>query len=166
MNNTDDFDHVINVNLKGTFLTSKYFCEKHRLDNFKSLQSRASDNNVVINTTATIINFGSVVGSYGNIGQTNYAASKGGVTSLTRTIAKEVAPFGVRANTILPGFINTPMIETVPHKVQQKIIDHNLFLKRFGTTDDIANLCLFLASETRSGYITGQAIECSGMVSL
>jgi len=115
--------------------------------------------------TASIINIGSVVGSYGNIGQSNYAASKGGVTSFTRSIAKEVAQFGVRANVILPGFIETPMINTVPEKVLSQLKENNLVIKRFGSVDDVADLCLFLSSE-RSGYITGQAIECSGMISL
>ena len=107
-----------------------------------------------------------MVGTYGNIGQSNYAASKGGVTSLTRTLAKEVAPFGVRANVVLPGLVDTPMLQKVPNKYKEKLMNNNLTLKRFGTVEDVANLSLFLASEARSGYITGQAIECSGMLAL
>lgn len=77
----------------------------------------------------------------------------------------EIAKFNVRANCILPGFINTPMIETVPPKLLERTLKQTS-LNRLGTVEDITDLCLFLASSKRSGFITGQGIECSGLLAL
>lgn len=80
---------------------------------------------------ASIINIASIVGKYGNIGQSNYCASKAGVELLTKTAAKELGQFGIRVNAILPGFIETPMIQTVPDKVRDRF-KGNIALGRFG----------------------------------
>lgn len=142
-----DYDDVLNVNLKGTFLTCQEFLSLDR-----GLQG------------GSIINIGSIVSEQGNIGQANYAASKGGVQGLTRAIAKEVAYRRIRVNAVLPGFINTQMAQAVPEPILNAV-EKKIPLGRFGDPNDIANLVLFLASE-RSGYITGECIECSGMIAL
>lgn len=151
-----DFDQVINVNLKGTFLINQLVI-RNLLENL-----RTTDQNNVL-TYASIINIASVVGKYGNIGQTNYAASKAGVEGLTKSIAKEVGKFNIRCNAILPGFIVTPMTDHVPEKILHSIIK-NIPLRRIGQPHDIAQLALFLASDS-SSYITGASIECSGGIS-
>jgi len=143
-----DYDKVLDVNLKGTFLTCQEFLSPER-----DLQG------------GSIINVGSVVSEQGNLGQANYAASKGGVLGLTRALAKEVAARRIRVNVVLPGFIDTPMSQAVPKPVLNAI-KRKIPLGRFGKPQDIANLILFLASCERSGYITGECIECSGMISL
>jgi len=143
-----DWDEVIGVNLKGTFLTCQEFLSAER-----DLQG------------GSIVNVGSVVSEKGNLGQVNYAASKGGVLGITRALAKEVAFREVRVNAIVPGFIDTPMSQAVPEPVLSAV-RNKITQQRFGSPDDIANLVLFLASCKRSGYITGECIECSGMISL
>ena len=144
----EDYDKVLDVNLKGTFLTCQEFVSPER-----GLQG------------GSIINVGSIVSEQGNLGQTNYAASKGGVLGLTRALAKEVAPRRIRVNAVLPGFIDTPMARAVPEPVLNAIRG-KIPLGRFGNPHDVANLILFLASCERSGYITGQCVECSGMIAL
>ena len=105
-----------------------------------------------------------IVSEQGNIGQANYAASKGGVLGLTGAIAKEVAYRRIRVNAVLPGFVDTKMAQAVPEPILNAI-EKKIPLGRFGDPNDIANLVLFLASE-RSGYITGECIECSSMLAL
>lgn len=136
-------------------MTCKYFCKPSRIDVLSSSQSTS---------IASIINIGSVVGDRGNIGQTNYAASKGGVVSFTKSLAKEMARYNIRANTICPGFIDTPMAGAVPEKVKQKMLK-KIYLGRFGAPQDVADLVCFLSSE-KAKYITGEAIECSGLIEL
>ena len=143
------------MNLRGTFLTSKYFCESSRIDVLSSAQ---------LTSIASIVNIGSIVGSYGNLGQTNYAASKGGVVSFTKSLAKEMARYKLRANVVCPGFIDTPMTKAVPDKVKEKMLQ-KIHLGRLGTAQDVADLVCFLSSE-RAKYITGEAIECSGLIEL
>ena len=152
----EDWNQVLDVNLKGTFYTCQSFL-KHC--------TAIDDTHPNINfDTASIINVGSVVSEQGNRGQVNYSASKGGVLGLTRSLAKETARRNVRVNAVLPGFIATPMTHAVPDHVLTSI-QPKIALGRFGTPEDVANLIVFLASE-RSRYITGEAIECSGMISL
>ncbi|KAG8549092.1 hypothetical protein GDO81_022776 [Engystomops pustulosus] len=103
---------------------------------------------------------GSIVGKVGNLGQANYAASKSGVEGLTKTAAKELAKFGIRCNTVLPGFIATPMTDQVPHKVMDKIANM-IPMGRLGQPEDVADVCAFLASDD-SRYITGASIEVTG----
>ena len=145
---------MIAVNLKGTFNTCQAFVQAQRE---KQKEGVIDD--------VSIINVSSVVALQGNLGQTNYAASKGGVIGLTKAMAKEVAPFNVRVNAIAPGFITTPMTDAVPNVILQSILDTRIPMGRMGDPQDVANLVAFLASE-RSSYITGEIVECSGMISL
>lgn len=157
----ESFDDVIGVNLRGTWLACKYFCANDRLRLLREELHRQSSTDY----GASIINIGSVVSRTGNVGQSNYGASKGGVVGLTRSLAKEMARSGVRVNAILPGFVDTPMAKAVPERIRDGI-QRKIPLGGFGRPEDIANLTLFLASSERSGYITGETIECSGMIAL
>ena len=112
----------------------------------------------------SIVNVGSVVSELGNIGQTNYAASKGGVLGMTRSLAKEMAYRNIRANSVVPGFINTPMAHAVPDHIKERIVQ-GIPLKRFGSPSEVADTVAFLLSP-RSSYITGESIRVSGMISL
>jgi NAD(P)-dependent dehydrogenase (short-subunit alcohol dehydrogenase family) len=100
------------------------------------------------------------VGEIGNIGQANYAASKGGVIAFTKTIAKEYARDKILVNAIAPGFIETSMLETVPEKVMEKIL-RKILLGRLGKPEEVAKLACFLASDDVN-YITGQVINING----
>ncbi|KAH9488639.1 hypothetical protein Btru_061268 [Bulinus truncatus] len=139
------FDDVINVNLKGTFLINQAVG--------RAMQTAKIEN-------GSIVNISSIVGKNGNIGQTNYAASKAGVIGLTKSAAKELARYNIRVNTILPGFIETPMTEKVPEHIMQ-MITAMIPLKRTGKPQEIAEVCAFLVSQ-KSSYITGEAIEVTG----
>ena len=166
----DSFDDVLGVNLRGTWLACKYFCANDRLRLLREELHRQKSGGIVDDSRSTdygasIVNIGSVVSRTGNVGQSNYGASKGGVVGLTRSLAKEMARSGVRVNAILPGFIDTPMAKAVPERIRDGI-QRKIPLGEFGRPEDIANLTLFLASSERSGYITGETIECSGMIAL
>ncbi|POR03560.1 beta-ketoacyl-ACP reductase [Alkalispirochaeta sphaeroplastigenens] len=147
INKMDDgaWQQVIDVNLKGVFLMTREIGP--RMMEYGS---------------GSIINISSVVGLDGNMGQTNYAATKAGVVAMAKTWAKEFARKGaaVRANAVAPGFINTPMIQTVPEKVIEGI-KAKTPLKRIGEPQEVANLVSFLASDL-SSYITGQVIRVDG----
>jgi NAD(P)-dependent dehydrogenase (short-subunit alcohol dehydrogenase family) len=108
----------------------------------------------------SIVNIASIIGKIGNLGQANYSASKGGVISFSKTAAKELARDKIRVNTILPGFINTPMAQAVPEKVKEKIYPQ-IPLGRFGEPEEIADMVVFLASD-RAKYVTGSVIEVTG----
>ena len=108
----------------------------------------------------SIINMSSVVGVAGNAGQCNYAASKAGLIGLSKSIAKEMGPRGVRSNCIAPGFIATDMTSALPENVRQEW-EKQIPMRRGGTPEDVANVALFLASDL-SGYVTGQVINCCG----
>ena len=105
-----------------------------------------------------IINISSIIGEIGNKGQTNYAASKAGITGFTKSLAKELASRNINVNVINPGFIKTNMTENMEDEL--KFLD-KIPLKRYGSSLDVANLACFLASE-KSNYITGQAINIDG----
>ena len=137
------WDRVIDINLKGVFNCSKFAAE-HMMENGEGV----------------ILNASSVVGLYGNIGQTNYAATKFGVIGLTKTWAKELAPKGVRVNAVAPGYTNTAMMETVPQKVLDSLINKTP-VKRLGEVEDIANAYLFLASDEAS-FINGTILNVDG----
>lgn len=107
-----------------------------------------------------IISMASIVGVIGNAGQANYAASKGGLIAMTKSVAQEVASRGITANCIAPGFIATPMTENLPDNVKQAMLDR-IPMKRMGTPQDIANVVAFLASD-ESAYITGQTLNVNG----
>ena len=144
----EDFDEVIRVNLKGTFLVNQIFCQR-------LLAQKPTD------LKASIINIASIVARYGNVGQCNYTASKAGVEAMTKTMAKELGRGGVRVNTILPGFIHTPMTDKVPEKIREKLLTA-VPMGRMGTPDEIAQVCLFLASNKMSSYVSGASIDVTG----
>ena len=108
----------------------------------------------------SIINMSSVVGVSGNAGQCNYAASKAGLIGLSKSIAKEMGPRGIRANCIAPGFIATDMTSALPENLRQEW-EKQIPLRRGGTPEDVAGVALFLASDL-SAYVTGQVINCCG----
>ncbi|XP_059967203.1 (3R)-3-hydroxyacyl-CoA dehydrogenase isoform X2 [Mesoplodon densirostris] len=108
----------------------------------------------------SIINISSIVGKVGNVGQTNYAASKAGVVGLTQTAARELGRHGIRCNSVLPGFIKTPMTQKVPQKVLDKVTGR-IPMGHMGDPEDVADVVAFLASED-SGYITGASVEVTG----
>lgn len=141
----EDFMEVLDVNLKGTYLVLKAFA-----------------NSLVENkvNSASIINIGSIVAKYGNIGQANYCASKAGVELLTKIASKEYGKFGIRVNTVLPGFIKTPMTDAVPEKLKTKFVSL-IPVGRFGQPEEVAEVIAFLASD-KSSYINGTSIEVTG----
>ncbi|XP_066531883.1 estradiol 17-beta-dehydrogenase 8 [Hoplias malabaricus] len=141
----EDFDKVIQVNLKGTFLLTQAVS--------KAIVSAGI-------SKGSLITVGSIVGKVGNIGQFNYTASKAGVQGLTRTAAKELSRYGIRCNCILPGFIASPMTENIPEKVMSKITPF-ILMGRMGKPAEVADVCAFLASDD-SLYITGVSIEVAG----
>ena len=110
--------------------------------------------------SGAIVNMASVVGLCGNIGQVNYAASKGGVIAMTKAVAKELAPRGINVNAVAPGFIQTAMTDTLSEDVQANA-KNNIPMKKFGSVQDVANVVKFLCSED-SDYITGQVIAVDG----
>ncbi|KAI4887192.1 hypothetical protein NFI96_018105 [Prochilodus magdalenae] len=140
-----DFDKVIQVNLKGTFLLTQEVS--------KALIAAGV-------SKGSIITVGSIVGKVGNVGQINYAASKAGVQGLTKTAAKELSRYGIRCNCVLPGFIASPMTESIPEKVMNKIVPL-IPMGRMGKPEEVADVCAFLASDD-SQYITGVSIEVAG----
>ena len=139
----DQFERVIAVNLKGT-----YNCAQAVLDT------------MVKQASGVILNASSVVGIYGNFGQTNYAASKFGVIGFVKTWARELGPKGIRCNAVAPGFVATHILDTIPDKVLEQLKER-VPLRRLGTPEDIANVYAFLASDEAS-YINGAVIEVSG----
>ena len=135
----DQFDRVIEVNLKGVFN-----CTKAVVDIMLAQQS------------GVILNSSSIVGLYGNFGQTNYAASKFGVIGMVKTWARELGRKGIRANAVCPGF-TTSILATIPEKVIKALEDK----VPMGRPEDVANTFAFLASDDAS-YINGAVIEVSG----
>ena len=141
------FDRVIDINLKGT-----YNCAKAVVDI------------MVEQGGGVILNASSVVGVYGNFGQTNYAASKFGVIGFVKTWAKELGKKGIRANAVCPGFIATDILSAMPEKVIKGMED-KVPMRRLGKPEEVANLYAFLASDEAS-YINGAAIEITGGLTL
>jgi 3-oxoacyl-[acyl-carrier protein] reductase len=139
----EQFDKVVAVNLKGT-----YNC------------ARAVVDTMVEQGSGVILNASSVVGIYGNFGQTNYAATKFGVIGFVKTWARELGPKGVRCNAVAPGFVATTILGTIPLKVLEQMTER-VPLRRLGTPEDIANVYAFLASDEAS-YINGAVIEVAG----
>lgn len=139
----EEFDSVININLKGTFN-----CIKHV--NRIMLKQRYG----------RIINITSVIGLIGNVGQSNYAASKAGIIGLTKSMAKEMATRGITVNAVAPGFIETDMTDVLGDNVKEQVLA-NIPMKKMGRPEDIANAVAFLASDEAS-YITGQVINVDG----
>ena len=110
--------------------------------------------------SGVILNASSVVGLYGNFGQTNYVASKAGVIGMTQTWARELGPKGIRANAVCPGFIATPILDAMPEKVLAGM-EERVPMKRLGQPSEVASLYAFLASDEAS-YINGAVIEITG----
>ena len=137
------FDEVIDVNLRGVF-----HC------------AQAVAPTMIEQGRGVILNASSVVGIYGNFGQTNYAASKFGVIGFTKTWARELGPKGVRVNAVAPGFVETPILATIPDKVLQQMRER-VPLQRLGRPEEVANVYAFLASDEAS-YVNGAVIEVSG----
>jgi 3-oxoacyl-[acyl-carrier protein] reductase len=138
-----DFDKVIDVNLKGVFNCTQAVLPA------MTAQGKGS-----------IINTSSIVGVYGNVGQTNYAAAKAGLIGMTKTWAKELGRKGITVNAVAPGFTMTEMLATVPEKILDAIKEKTP-LKRLGSPDDIGNAYLFLASDAAT-FVTGQVLGVDG----
>jgi len=139
------WDIVINVNLKGVFNLTRVVAP-----------------GMIDAGYGSIINISSVVGEFGNIGQTNYAATKAGVIGMTKTWAKEFARKGanVRTNAIAPGYIMTDILKTVPEELLKKFAGMTM-LGRLGQPEEVADAALFLASD-ESGYVTGHVLDVNG----
>ncbi|MCZ2809171.1 MAG: 3-oxoacyl-ACP reductase FabG [Candidatus Bathyarchaeota archaeon] len=138
-----DWHDVMNVNLAGIFYMCKFAV--------KSLMRKRY---------GRIINIGSVMERYGFEGQANYAASKAGLSALTKSLSKEVATRGITVNCVSPGFIATELIEDIPDKLRESYLAR-IPLKRFGSTEEVAACVLFLASKEAS-YVTGSTLEVAG----
>ena len=138
-----EWDNVININLTSTFLLSKYVIKK-----------------MLKNKFGKIINITSVVGHTGNVGQANYAASKGGVSSMSKSLSLEYAKKNITINCIAPGFIDTAMTEKINDDFKNQL-KSKIPLDRFGSPQDIANCVAFLSSDL-SNYITGETIHING----
>ena len=139
----DEWSKVINLNLTSTFLLSKFVIKK-----------------MLKKKSGKIINITSVVGHTGNIGQANYAASKGGVLSMSKSLSMEYAKKNITINCIAPGFIDTAMTEKINQEYKDQL-KSKIPLNRFGTPKDIANCAAFLCSDL-SNYITGETIHVNG----
>jgi 3-oxoacyl-[acyl-carrier protein] reductase len=139
----EQFDRVIDVNLRGVFHCGQAVADQ-----------------MVKQGGGVILNASSVVGIYGNFGQTNYAATKFGVIGFTKTWARELGPKGVRVNAVAPGFIQTPILSTIPEKVIKEM-EERVPLHRLGKPEEIANVYAFLASDEAS-YVNGIVIEVAG----
>jgi 3-oxoacyl-[acyl-carrier protein] reductase len=139
----EQFDRVIDVNLRGVF-----HC------------SQAVADHMVLQGSGVILNASSIVGLYGNFGQTNYAASKFGVIGFTKTWSRELGPKGVRVNAVAPGFVATHILDTIPEKVLAEMTQE-VPLRRLGKPEEIASVYAFLASDDAS-YINGAVIEVAG----
>ncbi|HVJ47927.1 3-oxoacyl-[acyl-carrier-protein] reductase [Desulfitobacterium sp.] len=138
-----DWDAVLDTNLKGVFLCSK-----------------AVSKGMMKQRSGVIVNISSVVGVSGNAGQANYAAAKAGIIGFSKSMAKELAPRGIRVNVVAPGYISTNMTESLPEEVKQQI-QQGIPLGRVGNPEEIAQTVLFLASPA-SSYITGQVLSVDG----
>jgi len=139
----DDWDSVMNINLKGCF---------------NGIKSVARP--MIKNKAGRIINITSVIGQIGNAGQSNYAASKAGIMGLTKSMAKELGSRNITVNAVAPGYITTNMTNEMNDEVKEQL-KSSIPLGRLGTPDDVANLVCFLASD-EAGYITGQTFNVDG----
>jgi 3-oxoacyl-[acyl-carrier protein] reductase len=137
------FDAVIAVNLKGTYNCAQAVVET-----------------MIEQGSGVILNASSVVGIYGNYGQSNYAASKFGVIGLAKTWARELGPKGIRCNAVCPGFIATPILRTIPDRVMAQMTER-VPMKRLGRPEEVADVYAYLASDEAS-YINGAVIEVAG----
>jgi 3-oxoacyl-[acyl-carrier protein] reductase len=139
----EDFDDVINANLKSTFIGCR--------DALKTMSKKRF---------GSVVNISSIVGEMGNPGQTNYSASKGGVNTMTKSFAKEGSARGIRFNAITPGFIRTDMTDELKPEVKENY-EKNIPLGRFGEASEVADAVAFLLSD-HSSYITGEILKVNG----
>jgi 3-oxoacyl-[acyl-carrier protein] reductase len=139
----DAWDDVINTNLRGAYLCTKFVLRSMMRQEW-----------------GRIINISSVTGLVGNIGQSNYAASKGGLIAFTKSVAREMGSRNITVNAVAPGYIITGMTDKLPSERKEAVLSM-IPLQRFGQPEDVAELVAFLASD-RAGYITGQAITIDG----
>ncbi|MGI0406225.1 3-oxoacyl-ACP reductase FabG [Helicobacter himalayensis] len=140
---TEDFMSVVDANLKSAFIGSR--------ESLKAMSKQRF---------GSVVNIASIIGERGNAGQSNYAASKGGMIAMTKSFAYEGAPRNVRFNCITPGFIRTDMTESLKDEVKENYVK-NIPLARFGETKEVANVVAFLLSD-ESSYITGEVIKVNG----
>lgn len=143
----EDYDAVLDINLKGTFNCIKHISRQ-------MLKQKAG----------RIVNLSSVVGVYGNAGQVNYSASKAGVIGITKSVAKELGSRGITVNAVAPGFIITEMTDAMPEEAKKQVADR-IAMKRLGTVQDVAETVAFLASD-KAAYVTGQVICVDGGMSV
>ena len=138
-----EWSDVINLNLNSSFYLTKFFVK-----------------NMIKNRYGRVINISSVVGSSGNLGQANYAASKAGIEGMSKSIALEVASRNITINCVAPGFIETDMTKNLLSK-NEDALKRSIPMGRVGSPDEVANVVSFLASDV-AGYITGQTIHVNG----
>lgn len=143
----EQFDRVLSVNLKGVFLCTK-----------------AAAPHMIARGSGRVINAASVVGLYGNFGQSNYAATKAGLIGMTKTWAKELGRKNICVNAVAPGFILTDMVRKMPENVLEKMREKTP-MKRLGTVEEVASVYLFLASDEAS-YVNGAVISVDGAITL
>jgi 3-oxoacyl-[acyl-carrier protein] reductase len=141
----EQFDAVIGVNLRGVFVCT-----------------RAVVPHMIRAGGGVVLNASSVVGLYGNFGQTNYVASKSGLIGMTRVWARELGKFHIRVNAVAPGFIATEMVKSMPEKILQSMVSHTP-LGRMGRPEDIADAYLWLASDA-AAFVTGAVLSVDGGV--
>ena len=137
------FDAVVAVNFKGVFLCA-----------------RAAVPHMIRGGGGAIVNASSVVGLYGNFGQTNYAATKSAVITMTKTWSRELGKFGIRVNAVAPGFIATEILQAMPQKILDGMVSHTP-LARMGRPEEVAEAYLWLASDAAS-YVTGAVLSVDG----
>ena len=140
---SEDFDEVLDANLRGAFLFSK-----------------AVGKLMMKKRYGRIIQISSIVGVHGNVGQSNYAASKAGLIGMSKCLAQELAGRNVTVNVVCPGFIDTKMTEGLPEAVKEEML-RNIPMKAFGTGEDVANAVAFFAKK-ESRYITGETLLVDG----
>ncbi|TXS90197.1 SDR family NAD(P)-dependent oxidoreductase [Parahaliea maris] len=147
----DDYMKVINVNLVGTFNVSRFAAEK------------MADNDPINSDggRGVIINTASIAGMEGQVGQLAYSASKGGVIGMTLPMARDLASYGVRVNTIVPGLIHTPLFETIPEQAYKSLENSVCYPRRLGQPSEIAHLSVFIAE---NDYLNGECIRLDGAI--
>ena len=134
---------VLAINLDGVFNCTKVFIDQMIKQNY-----------------GRVVNITSVIGQIGNFGQANYAASKAGVAAMTKSLAKELASKGVTINAVAPGFTETEMVEAIPEKVRNKLLEQ-IPMRRFGKSEEVARACVYLCSSD-GDYITGAELSING----
>ncbi len=134
---------VLSINLDGVFNCTKVFIDQ-----------------MIKQQYGRVVNITSVIGQIGNFGQANYAASKAGVASFTKSLAKELASKNITVNCVAPGFIETEMVQAIPEKVRNRLLDQ-IPMRRFGKAEEVARSCVFLCSKD-GDYITGAELSING----